>query len=216
MKSKTIVGVCGFARSGKDTVGGYLIENHGFQKISFAKLIKDICRMTFDFSEEQLYGSLKDVPDERYPFEGICVRCGTAMDFHPARDSMWSCPSCGWDYNHHHITPRLPQQTLGTEWGRRLMSGIWTMATFNHIAKSDHDKWVIPDVRFRNEIQAIQDRGGEVIRLLRGEAQHTHQSEQEMAEMANNEFDWVIDNQGTLEELYENVEKFLTNRPLGN
>ena len=31
-----IVGLSGYARSGKDTIADYLVENHGFIKLSFA------------------------------------------------------------------------------------------------------------------------------------------------------------------------------------
>lgn len=221
MKGKTLFGVSGFAGSGKDTMADYLVENYGFKKISFAKIIKDVCRMVFGFTDEQLYGKLKEIPDQRYPFTGICVKCGTRMhenhapDFDPTEDTLWQCflSECGWGYEHKHITPRLAMQTLGTEWGRRLYGNIWIVATMNTIQGSDHDKWVIPDVRFRNEVHAIQDRGGLVVRLLRGKMAHDHQSEIEMAEMGHNEFDWVIDNRGSIKEFWENIEDFLERRP---
>ena len=37
-----IIGICGKAGSGKDTVAQYLTENYGYQQLSFAKILKDM------------------------------------------------------------------------------------------------------------------------------------------------------------------------------
>lgn len=212
---RIIIGVAGFARSGKDTFGDHLEANYGFKKVSFATPIKNVCRDIYDFSEEQLYGKLKEVPDERYAFSETCVICGEAMDWVQEHETfICSSPGfCEWSYPHSHITPRLAMQTLGTEWGRRLHSETWTTALFNMVAGSDHDRWVVCDVRFRNELHAIQDRRGLVVRLLRGEARHAHQSEQELTEMESHEFDHEIHNTGTLEDYRRMIDEFVRSRP---
>ena len=42
-----LVGICGKAGAGKDTVGDYLIDKYGFKKIALAdpikRLVKDVC-----------------------------------------------------------------------------------------------------------------------------------------------------------------------------
>ena len=43
---KKIIGICGLIGHGKDTVTGHLIEN-GFQRISFAGVLKDACANIF-------------------------------------------------------------------------------------------------------------------------------------------------------------------------
>ncbi len=68
----------------------------------------------------------------------------------------------------------------------------------------------IPDVRFRNEIEGIRSRGGKVVRVVRPGAGLTgaaglHQSETEQADIGNEEFDGVIVNDGSLEDLREKV-----------
>lgn len=37
-----LIGIAGAAGSGKDTVADYLVANYGFEKISFAKILKDM------------------------------------------------------------------------------------------------------------------------------------------------------------------------------
>ena len=42
-----IIGLCGFAGSGKGTLADILVENHGFRKISFATKLKDTASVIF-------------------------------------------------------------------------------------------------------------------------------------------------------------------------
>jgi len=48
------VGICGKAGSGKDTIGDYLVENHGFKKISLAGPIKRLVQDIFVLTDEEL------------------------------------------------------------------------------------------------------------------------------------------------------------------
>lgn len=40
LKGKTIIGFCGYARSGKDTIGSMMIDKIGFKRISFGDVLK--------------------------------------------------------------------------------------------------------------------------------------------------------------------------------
>jgi cytidylate kinase len=40
INGKTIIGLCGYARSGKDTLGSLLVERLSFKRISFADTLK--------------------------------------------------------------------------------------------------------------------------------------------------------------------------------
>ena len=73
----------------------------------------------------------------------------------------------------------------------------------------------VPDVRFLNEIQAIKQAGGKVIRISRPGAGLTgagalHVSETEQAGLPDSIFDAVIQNTGTLEDLRAAVRAFLS------
>jgi hypothetical protein len=62
-----LLGLCGKKYSGKDTMADYLVEYHGFQKMSFAAPLKEACRHLFFFSEEQCHDPRrKDVVDRRW------------------------------------------------------------------------------------------------------------------------------------------------------
>jgi hypothetical protein len=62
-------------------------------------------------------------------------------------------------------SPRYVMQTLGTDWGRALLSeSIWADAAMRSIKNDDV---VFDDVRFWNEAEAIRSRGGIVIMIRR-------------------------------------------------
>lgn len=78
-------------------------------------------------------------------------------------------------------------------------------------------KWIITDVRFPNEAKTIKEKGGIVIRVNRNFEQRKdleykepvlqHPSE---TSLDNWDFDHIIDNNGTLEQLKEKVQEMLT------
>ena len=104
------------------------------------------------------------------------------------------------------LTPRKILQLLGTECGRQVIHpNIWVNALFS---KYNGDKnWIITDVRFPNELEAIKKRGGITIRINR----KTEESGEHSSETAldNAEFDHVIENDGVIEELIEKVKGIL-------
>ena len=106
------------------------------------------------------------------------------------------------------LTPRLLLQILGTEAGREIIHpNIWCNALFGNYTKETN--WIITDVRFPNEADAIKERGGILIRLTRTTpvAEEVAKHESETALDNYNKFDYIIDNRGTEEELYAQVDK---------
>lgn len=68
------------------------------------------------------------------------------------------------------VSPRYMMQTLGTEWGRQMVNeNIWVHLAMERakLHESDNLNVVITDVRFPNEVQAIQEAGGIVIWVSR-------------------------------------------------
>ena len=64
--------------------------------------------------------------------------------------------------------------------------------------------WIMPDTRFPNEVQAIKDRKGIVIKVNRDTGLlDNHISEHALDDY--NDYDYVIDNNGTLGELIVKV-----------
>lgn len=72
----------------------------------------------------------------------------------------------------------------------------------------EYPNWVISDVRFPNEAEAIKNKNGILIRLNRNiRLESIHESETAL----NNYDDWdyVIDNNGTIEDLIEKIKQIL-------
>lgn len=63
-------------------------------------------------------------------------------------------------------SPRYMMQSLGTEWGRELISDrIWITCLEQRI--SPYMDYVIDDVRFQNEAEFIRSKGGKIIHVER-------------------------------------------------
>tara|TARA_X000001382_G_scaffold25412_3_gene16013 strand:+ start:13794 stop:14666 length:873 start_codon:yes stop_codon:yes gene_type:complete len=131
------------------------------------------------------------------------------------------------------LTPRKILQLLGTEAGRQTIHpNIWINSLFVDYIRPSHwenryydevnkkglagkeeifgdlPNWIITDVRFENEAQAIKDRDGILIRVNRG----SDNSSSHISETAlDNYQDWsyVIDNNGSIEDLIVKVKEIL-------
>lgn len=120
------------------------------------------------------------------------------------------------------LTPRKMLQIIGTEGGRELIHpNIWVnalMADYKpKIEQGDYftsevvetfPNWIITDVRFPNEVEAIENRGGVVIRVNRTDiySLDNHSSE---TSLDNWEFIHTITNNSTLDHLVTQVDQTL-------
>lgn len=119
----------------------------------------------------------------------------------------------------HKPTVRDLLQRMGTEAGReQIHPNIWVnalMKDYTSITKREfHDdkwvredniiypNWIITDVRFPTEVEAIEKRGGVVIRINREVERDNHPSETMLDDY---KFDYVVENNGTKEELYRSL-----------
>ena len=140
-----IIGICGLIGAGKDTIADYLVNIHQFRRESFANTLKDAVSSVFGWDRELLEGRTKH-----------------SRAWREERDEWWS-NRLGID-----ITPRWVLQYWGTEVARKSFhDDIWIASLENKLRKTSDDI-VISDCRFPNEIKAIKEAGGRVIRLTRG------------------------------------------------
>lgn len=233
-----IIGINGKAKSGKDTVADMLVKNHGFVKVALADPIKRAAMEWWDFTEDQLWGpsEMRNKPDERYPVphyfvDGSCEMCG--MLFYEERDDHGTC----------YLTPRRALQQIGTEVARAIDPDVWvriTMRVAKELLIPVGDKWchysrtegivdldvqrrsprlgpvkgvVISDCRFKNEFEAIKEKG-KLWRIkrpgagLKGKAAE-HQSESEQDGVPDNYFDSLIFNTSDLHDLKLGIDSLM-------
>ncbi len=213
MSNKIIVGVCGFQGSGKDTVADYLVNVHGFRRISFAGTLKDAVSAIFGWDRELLEGRTKE-----------------SRDWREKVDKWWANK-----LNMPHLTPRWVLQYWGTEVARKAFhDNIWIHSVEYKLATIS-DNVVISDVRFPNEIKSIKDVGGMVIRTHRGPdpewyhaAEIVNKGPTKNLSWASNKsfldnykihvsetswigtnFDAILDNDGTIDDLYSQINQLL-------
>ena len=151
-----IVGLTGRAGSGKDSVGEYLRKEYGAALLSFAAPLKAMVREMFDLTDEQV----------------------NTLDGKETPDPRWIGP------NGEARTPRQILQVVGTEGFRAVDPSFWVkraMRTAMLCVRDGAPMVVFTDVRFPNELEAIQDAGGAVLRLVKpdgpGTASVAHASE---------------------------------------
>ena len=100
-----------------------------------------------------------------------------------------------------------------------LPSGSVVKSNYHHEMDAGNEdifpfpNWIITDMRFPNEMDAVKERGGITIRVkrtqfLKKDSLPTHEHPSETA-LDNAEFDYVIDNDGTMDELVEKVKEIL-------
>jgi hypothetical protein len=172
-----MIGLSGWARSGKDTVANYLVEKHGFVRVSFA---------------DQMRTALYNL-DPTIDLMGYRISLRTAVDL------------TGWEnLKAQSADVRGLMQRMGTEVGRNLWGeDFWVEAAMNLV--SPDTNIVVSDVRYPNEADAIRRRGGQVWRITRdgvGPA-NNHDSETSLNTYS---FDQYIANNESIEATWAYVE----------
>lgn len=142
-----IIGLCGFIGSGKDTAAEYLVNNE-FQRESFADTLKDTVSSIFGWDREMLEGKTTE-----------------ARIWREQIDPWWAdrlaMPT---------LTPRWVLQYVGTDVFRNnFHNDIWIASLQKKLYDNQDTDIVISDCRFPNEVSAIQELGGKVAWVKRGE-----------------------------------------------
>lgn len=175
-----IIGLTGYAQSGKDTVANILVEDYGFTRIAFADKIRDLL---FEMDPPVPMG---------YGLEAHVVGLRNYVEIY------------GWDRAKQNPIVRSMLQNLGV--GARTVFGDnhWIVEALKSIDREQN--YVITDVRFKNEAEWLTDiYNAEIWRVVRPgiEAVNNHISEHDLD---GYKADSVFDNDGTLEDLKRLVE----------
>jgi hypothetical protein len=202
-----IIGICGFIGSGKDTVADFLVNFHEFRRESFASTLKDSVAAVFGWDRTLLEG-----------------RTAEAREWREQVDPWWA-----ERLNMPTLTPRWVLQYWGTEVCRRSFhDDIW-IASLENKLRNSKDNIVISDCRFPNEIEAIKKANGVIVWVQRGALPEWY-DDAVSANQGNNiginamklrkihasewawlgsEFDHVIDNNGTIDDLFKQAQSLV-------
>jgi deoxyadenosine/deoxycytidine kinase len=176
-----IIGLSGYARTGKDTIADILVDKFSFTKASFAEPIREALVNL---------NPLINIGYERMPLD-------VAVEIYGWEQLKKEAPEI-----------RGLLQRFGTEVGRNMLGqDIWVDQAFNKLNLTEDI--VFTDVRFKNEANRIREHGGVICRVFRDDvhAINKHSSETEMDDY---EFDTVIHNNQDLEWLEQHLSLVVT------
>ena len=184
-----VISISGKIGSGKDTIADIIMQYtpyHRWQVKKFAGKLKDIAEI------------LTGVP--KINFE----------------DQEFKQQDMGPEWG---MTYRDLLQKLGTEAMRNgLHKNVWVNALFADFNIDEDEQvsyWIITDSRFPDELEAVKKHNGITIKVIRDSGNTigtTHTSETALDNYT--EWDYVIDNTGTLEELKTRVLSILEKESL--
>jgi hypothetical protein len=192
-----IIGLIGQKRVGKDTVANIIKEfDSEYKTMALANPIKDIARIMFNFTENQLYNEEKDEIDIRWNIKPrqFFEQFGTEiMQF----DIYKYLPT---------LENVVPQRKF------------WVLSLLNKI--NENDKVIITDIRGQHELEEILKiyPNTKFIRIIRPEItitekeyinNKTHITQQEPDMISSNAITNTIINDGTLNDLKQKVKKIL-------
>ena len=212
-----IIGVFGYAGSGKDTVGKLIQYNMSRgSRIPIDELLQDYNIHEWWIEEmsgweiKKWAGKLKTV-----------ASLITGIEVEKFEDQEFKKTNLGPEWG---MTVRDLLQRLGTEamrdglhpdvWVNALMSDYRPGIFSGYIGDTRRDipesNWIITDTRFLNEAQAIKDKGGMVIKVDRPGVGpvNGHPSEDALKDY---NFDYVIHNDGSINDLDNKVIEFINN-----
>lgn len=188
-----IIAICGYKRSGKDTIANYISKKYNFEHVKISQPLKDICKVLFNFSDDQLENNTKDDID-------------TNWDITPRQALQF----IGTEVMQYKIQELLPNTD-------RL---FWINALLKKY--KDKRNIVISDLRFLHEYNALMNSTTiSKVCIIKVTQLHNVHSTYDDVHISENE--WLnipehikIYNDGTLDELYKSIdnhEKLITRTP---
>ena len=185
------ISISGKANSGKNTIAELIFKRLGLNKnsqyvipkcqiLAFADPIKEMAMIMFPYvKREFFYGSSKL---RNYIIPGA-FKNGTPL------------------------TVRQLLIDIGSGLGKQYNPNIWIENLDRMLnAQSINTSVIVPDVRFREEFDYLKSKNFTQIRILRDDiAKSQDLSEISQEEIKDDEFDYVIYNNGTLEDLKDKI-----------
>lgn len=201
-----IIGLSGYAKSGKDTVAEMIqeIQPNEWQIKKFSGKLKTIASL------------LTGIPADK--FEDQEFKQSTLGS---EWDKLYT--AFGDEYVSEPMSVRVFLQRLGTDavreglhhnaWVNALMADYHTDTRSEALGQfvkkvSPPSKWIVTDCRFPNEAQAIKDKGGVIIRIDRPGIKPVNAHPSEVS-LDNWDFDYKIANVSDLVALKQSVEVLL-------
>lgn len=176
-----IIGTLGKKGHGKDTVADYIVKKYGYEKCAFADPIKEISKILFSFTDEQLHSDLKETIDDDWGTSPRIVMQYIGTDIF-RKDIQKILPNIGGHFWVKSMEKRLKNTTTNT---------------------------IISDVRFQNEADCVKQLNGIVFKIERPSKDNSDKHISEIGIDSIKDYDFHIINDGSLKELYNKVDAIM-------
>jgi len=194
MDEKIIICLCGQKYSGKDACADYICKQYNFTKYAFANKLKQICKLAFNLTDNQLTNEKETIIDE------YNVNTRDILKF------------IGTDIFQYKIQELIPN----------VGKLFWVNNIINTILNHVHNYVIISDMRFEHEYDRMKQFAIDnnykfyVIKLVRFQfckknillLSDKHNSENEWK---NINHDYLLINQVNIECLYKKIDNIMSN-----
>jgi len=217
----------GNAGAGKDEAAKQLVLKHNFVPLAFADPMKRFLADIFDWDEDRLWGPsenrAKDDPRYQVPLFGLSDE-EARPKFLNARYALQTlghefgremCCYDTWVLYAMRIAKKI--ESGGYYYDR--VKGFLQQGQSGCplLAEEPKKNIVITDLRYRNEAEVVRAAGGLLVRVKRWvpkiRISPKHQSEKDLLDVHDDDFDWILYNRSTLEDLWAQVDHMIANLP---
>lgn len=202
-----IVGVSGKIGSGKNEVADMISYLHFINPDGTYEEFEKQQWLRNKYLEHKAY----DQADSKLP--GIhsfacnlkkCAAACTGIDYHDLEKRSQKSTIIPWL----DISFRKLLQSLGEAARCQINKNFWVLSMLADY--QDSDFWIVSDVRYKNEADELLSRGALLIRINRTtDSSDVHQSEVDLD--SYDKFSYIIENDGSLEDLYNKVKEIYHN-----
>jgi len=212
-----VIAVSGYKGSGKDTVANYLVKEHSFKREAFADKLKNMVADTYKIPYASVYEqNLKELPLLEYPVESkdkftAAIHDILKGEFAELEGKLYWTPRALCI-----LEGSIKRAVNSSYWVESVISSIKSTRAYESYANDVcgangiSDKFVISDLRYKSEVEQLRAAFGKelvTVRINRFDSSpSTDASERDLDDY---EFNEVIDNKGTLEELFQKINKII-------
>lgn len=222
-----VLAISGWKGSGKDTLAAYLIEKHGATRVSFADPLKDMVAEEYGIDRLSLdEPSLKESPilslpvDPKDAFSKMLSEF-LVKEFRTAKGKQapkfaYENESFRGDFGNFQLeklywTPRALAILKGSS-NRSVRSNYWVQKAIEKAKKVD-GLVVISDLRYKSELSQMKEAFGDDLVTMRVERfDISPSSDPSERDLDDANFDYRINNRGTKEQAFQQLENFLISK----